>query len=71
MQIGNVIVRLSDGTDASKESAVLVNAHLDSYVLHYLFLVSLTYTLLHSVLSHHQEPPMISSVSQSCSKLFE
>jgi hypothetical protein len=28
--ISNVIVRLSDGTDASKANAVLVNAHLDS-----------------------------------------
>lgn len=28
--ITNVIVRLSDGTDASKANAILVNAHLDS-----------------------------------------
>lgn len=29
-EIGNVIVRLSDGTAASKQNAVLVNAHTDS-----------------------------------------
>lgn len=28
--ITNVIVRLSDGTEASKANAILVNAHLDS-----------------------------------------
>ncbi|KAK4057683.1 hypothetical protein OIO90_001331 [Microbotryomycetes sp. JL221] len=30
LNIGNVIVRLSDGTDAGKQNAVLVNAHTDS-----------------------------------------
>ena len=30
LNIGNVIVRLSDGTEASKQNAVLVNAHMDS-----------------------------------------
>ncbi|KAI5479232.1 endoplasmic reticulum metallopeptidase [Pseudohyphozyma bogoriensis] len=29
-EVGNVVVRLSDGTDASKANAVLVNAHADS-----------------------------------------
>jgi hypothetical protein len=28
--LGNVIVRLSDGTPESKANAILVNAHLDS-----------------------------------------
>lgn len=28
--IGNVIVRLSDGTEASKANAILVSAHTDS-----------------------------------------
>ncbi|KAJ4473162.1 hypothetical protein J3R30DRAFT_3296811 [Lentinula aciculospora] len=30
VNLGNIVVRLSNGTDASKEHSVLVNAHLDS-----------------------------------------
>lgn len=30
VNLSNIVVRLSDGTDAGKEHAVLINAHVDS-----------------------------------------